>query len=191
LRTRDSRREDIDMANSTPAPPTVPMQTLTFSQPMALGLQWLGAGIRQLEAIIEVQHRMARRTALLCQHAASELALAPSASSALGIQANLLLAAWSDGAKLLGELSLAAVPPLPAPVREALAENSPPGGTPEQVSQWAASELAPSTRPSVPVPAPAQAAVEAASERPQAASDRRRNRKPQKRRPAASPRRSR
>ncbi|HYF43615.1 MAG TPA: hypothetical protein VEA35_14400 [Ramlibacter sp.] len=178
------------MANSPPVPLTPSTRMIAFGQPMALGLQWLEAGLRQLEAVIEVQHRMARRTALLCQHAASELATAPSTSSALSIQANLLVAAWSDAAKLVGELSLAAVPRLPGPVMEALAENSPPGGTPEQVTPWAAVQVLTPRSPDA-AQAASRVPEPVASDRPQAASDRRRTRKAQKPRAAASPRRGR
>jgi hypothetical protein len=115
-----------------------PVTPLSFMvQPLALSLFAWSAGLRQMEALLEVQHRMVRRTALLCQHAATELRSAPDPSAALGIQGNVLIATMTDASKLCGELSLAAAPPLPPPVVQVLAEALPPGATPQQVTAWA------------------------------------------------------
>lgn len=66
------------------------------------------------------------------------LLTAYSPSAALGIQANVMIASLSDATKLCSELSLAAAPPLPEPVVQALAETTAPGSTPQQVTSWAA-----------------------------------------------------
>lgn len=91
------------------------------------------ASLRQAQAVHEVQNRMARRTTLLCQRAASELAHAANLPAAWSIQQTAVLAYLLDIGKLWSELSLATAPALPEPVKSALAESTPPGATPEQV----------------------------------------------------------